>query len=79
MIFFYTLVSNNSAFPDELTYMTEERIHSITFSESDVIEIVTALDVNEAHGNDNISVRMIQLGWGKPTVVFPNIFLSETG
>ena len=26
-----TLVSNNSVLPSEFTYMTEERIHSITF------------------------------------------------
>ena len=32
----YSLVSNNSALPSGCTYMTEERIHSITFSESDV-------------------------------------------
>ena len=41
--------------------MTEERIHSITFSESDVIKIIRALHVNKAHGHDNGSVRMIKL------------------
>ena len=41
--------------------MTEERIQSITFSESDVIKIIRTLDVNKAHGHDNISVRMIKL------------------
>ena len=55
----YTLVSNSSALPSEFMYMTEERILPITFSESDVIKIVTALDVNLVHGHDNISVRMI--------------------
>ena len=47
--------------PSEFTYMTEERIQSITFSESDVIKIIRTLDVNKAHGHDNISVRMIKL------------------
>ena len=56
-----TLVSNNSVLPSEFTYMTEECIHSITFSESDVIKIISALDVNKAHGHDNISVRMIKV------------------
>ena len=41
--------------------MTEERIQSITFSESDVIKIIRTLDVNKAHDQDNISVRMIKL------------------
>ena len=47
--------------PSESTYMTEERIQSITFSESDVIKIIRALDVNKAHGHYNILVRMIKL------------------
>ena len=41
--------------------MTEERIQSITFSESDAIKIIRTMDVNKAHGHDNISVRMIKL------------------
>ena len=42
-------------------YITEERIQSITFSGSDVIKIIRALDVNKVHGHDSISVRMIKL------------------
>ena len=45
----------------EFTYTTEQQIQSITFSESDVIKIIRTLDVNKAHGHDNISVRMIKL------------------
>ena len=56
-----TLASNNSVLPREFTYMTEERIQSITFSESDVVKIIRALDINKAHGHDNISVTMIKL------------------
>ena len=41
--------------------MMEECIQSITFCESDVIKIIRALDVNKAHGHDNILVRMIKL------------------
>ena len=41
--------------------MTEERIQSINFSESDAIKLIKALDVNKAHSQDNISVRMIKL------------------
>ena len=56
-----TLVSNNSVLLSEFTYITEECIQSITFSESDVIKIIKALDVKKAHGHDSISVRMIKL------------------
>ena len=54
-------ISFNSILPSEFTYMTEERIRSITFNESDVIKIIRALDVNKAHSHDHISVRMIKL------------------
>ena len=47
--------------PSELTYLTEEGIQSITFGESDVIKIIRALDINKAHGHNNISFRIIKL------------------
>ena len=56
-----TLVSNDSVLPSEFTYMTEERILSITFCESDFIKIIRVLVVNKAHDHDNISVRVIKL------------------
>ena len=56
-----TLVSNNSVLPSDVTYMTEERIQSITFSESYVIKIIRTLDVNKAHDHDNTLVRKIKL------------------
>ena len=56
-----TLASNNIVLPSEFTYMTEECIQSITFSESDFIKIIRALDGNKTHDYDNISVRMIKL------------------
>ena len=47
--------------PSAFTYMTEERIQSITFRESDVVKVIRALDVNKVHGHGNMSVRMIKL------------------
>ena len=62
--------------------MTEEDIQSITFSESDVIKVVTALDINKAHGHDNISVRMIKLcttSVANPlTLIFQNSMAAGT-
>ena len=58
----------------ELTYMTEERIHSVTFIESNVFKIIRAMNVNKAHGYNNISVRMIKLCAN--SVVHPLTFKS---
>ena len=77
-----TLVSNNSFLPSEFTYMTEEHIQSITFSESDVIKIIRTLDVNKAHGHDNIFVRMIRLCTNSVThpltLIFQNSMAADS-
>ena len=62
--------------------MEEERIQSIIFSESDFIKLIRALDVNKAHSQDNISVRMIKL-WinyvaHPPTLTFQNSMIAGT-
>ena len=71
------LVSNNSVLTSEFTYMTEERIQSITFRESDVIKIIRAVDVNKTHGHDNISVRMIKLCTNSVAHPFTLIFQNS--
>ena len=62
--------------------MTEERIKSIAFSESDVIKIIRTLNINKAHGHDNISVRMIKLctkSVARPlTLIFQNSMAAGT-
>ena len=77
-----TLVSNNNVLSGEFFYTTEERIHSITFSESDVIETMRASDVNKAHGHDNILVRMIKLCTNSvtypPTLIFQKSLAAGT-
>ena len=56
-----TLVSNNIFLPSKITYMTEERIYLIIFNKLNVIKIIRVLNVNKAHGRDNISVRIVKL------------------
>ena len=68
--------------PSEFTYMTEGHIQSITFSESDVIKIIRALDVNKVHGHDNISVRIIKICTNSVshplTLIFQNSMAAGT-
>ena len=51
--------------------MAEEHIHSITFSESDFIKIIRALDVNKVCVHDNILVRMIKLCTNSIAIAHP--------
>ena len=71
-----TLVSNNSVLPSEFTYMTKECMQCITSSGTDVIKIRKVLDVNKAHGRDNISVIMIKICTN--SVTHPLTLIFET-
>ena len=68
--------------PSELTYLTEEGIQSITFGESDVIKIIRALDINKAHGHNNISFRIIKLCTNSvahpPTLIIRHSMAADT-
>ena len=50
-------VVNSSVLPDK-SYLTLE---SITISGSDILKTIRSLDINKAHGHDDISVRMMKI------------------
>ena len=41
--------------------MTDKRLSSFDFSEDDIMKVIQKLDPNKAHGQDNISIRMIKI------------------
>ena len=67
---------NDSILPP-LSYLTGSRICDIEISEREIIDILTGLNVNKAHGPDGISGNMIKLcghHLGKPLkIIFSNI------
>ena len=64
LMFFFaskcTSLINNSILPDSVDYTSTARL-SINFNNVDILKIVKSLNVNKAHGHDDISVRMIKL------------------
>ena len=56
-----TPLVNNSKLPDKITYNSAARLTSIKFDNNDILKIIRSLNVNKAHGHDDISVRMIQM------------------
>ena len=40
---------------------TNESLNTIDFTEDDILSVIRKLDPNRAHGNDQISIRMIQI------------------
>ena len=56
-----TSINNNSTLPVNVQYLTEKRLFSFDFSEDDIMKVIQKLDPNKAHGQDNISIRMIKI------------------
>ena len=56
-----TPLANGSKLPENQVYLTNSRINSVPFSDDLVINIIRNLNVNKAHGHDDISIRMIKM------------------
>ena len=56
----YSPVVNSSVFLDKL-YLTASSLESVTISGSDILKIIRSLDINKAHGHDEISIRMLKI------------------
>ena len=52
---------NNSKLLDKITYNSAARLTSIKFDNNDILKIIRSLNINKAHGHDDISVRMIKM------------------
>ena len=51
---------NNSILP-AMTFRTNSKINSFEITLNEISDIIIGLDINKAHGPDNISVNMIKL------------------
>ena len=56
-----TPLVNDSKLPDKITYNSAARLTSIKFGNNDILKIITSLNINKAHGHDDILVRMIKM------------------
>ena len=55
-----TPLSNNSTLPKKY-FLTEKRLITIDFNKDDILKIIRNLNVNKAHGHDEISIRMLKI------------------
>ena len=55
------MINSNSTLPVNVQYLTGKRLSSFDFSEDDIMKVIQKLDPNKAHGQDNISIRMIEI------------------
>ena len=56
-----TPLTNCSSLSSSLDLETEARLTSINFSYNDIPKIIRSLDINNAHGHDDTSVRMVKI------------------
>ena len=56
-----SLVKNDSKLPSSLNYKTDNRLSTVNFSIDDIAKVLQNLDPNKAHGDDKISIRILQL------------------
>ena len=73
----YTPIDNTSCLPS-FSYRTGSRIKCFQVTENDLLAIIKTLVPNEAHGCDNISIKIIKI-WSHlfyRKKLFSNIFLK---
>ena len=56
-----TPLRNGSVLPVNQMFSTEARLKSLDFKEVEILKIIIALNINMAHGYDDISIRMTKI------------------
>ena len=54
-------LKNNSMLPTNQLFMTQATLRSLDFNEGEILKIIRALNINKAHGHDDIFIRMIKI------------------
>ena len=54
-------LKNNSMLPTNQIFLTQAREGSLDFNEREILKIIRNLNINKAHGHDEISIRMIKI------------------
>ena len=56
-----TPIENDSSITTETNCLCDATISAVDFEDQDILKIIRALDINKAHGHDNISARVIKI------------------
>ena len=56
-----SLIANDSKVPPGLRFLTDKRLSTIQFVDTDILKIIRNLNPNKAHGYDKISIRMLKI------------------
>ena len=56
-----TPLTNSSILSSTISFKTHSRLNSISFEKEDILKIIRNLNVNKAHGHDDISIPMLKI------------------
>ena len=56
-----TPLKNSSILPTRQIFLTQAKLRILNFNEEEILKIIRALNINKAHGHDDISIRMIKI------------------
>ena len=62
-----SLKANHSELPTSLSFRTDKRLSSATFSAEDIAKIIQGLSPSKTHEHDNISIRMLKICGDTPS------------
>ena len=71
-----TPLKNSSSLPANQIFLTQSRLTSLDFDEDELLKIIRALNINKAHGHDDISIRMNKIC--DKSLIKPLAFLFKT-
>ena len=54
-------LNNASDLPTNQIFLAQSRLVSLEFNEGELLQIIRALNINKAHGRDDIFIRMIKI------------------
>ena len=54
-------LNNAIDLPTNQIFLTQSKLGSLDFNEGELLQIIRALNINKAHGHDDISIRMIKI------------------
>ena len=76
-----TTIDNNSPIPTNISFEAEKSLSTFEIRSGDIVKIIRSLDPNKAHGDDEISISMIETCASSiskpPAILFRNCFESE--
>ena len=75
------MLNNDSSIPIETNCLCDATILAVDFEDQDILKTIRALDINEAHGYDNILTRTLTIcdsSTVKPlSIIFRNFLKSS--